>query len=124
SASASGGFFMSVVNVDRLLIGKINERYTTVLEGLRTTLAAGKALGDALIEAKQQKGFKSDKHLFAWVKAHTNCKVGDTTLANYKRTAEEWADLSDTLGEKELMEYTFAEVVKMCRKHKRTVMTP
>jgi hypothetical protein len=104
--------------VNEFVVEKLNRAYQAVLDGMRTSLLAGKAYGEALLDAEKQIGC-NDTELFAWVRKNTSCKLGATTLANYMRLAKNWAKLEQRLGAESLQNKTLVEALFLCRKHKR-----
>ncbi len=96
----------------------LNQAYQAVLGGLRTSLLAAKAYGEALLAAQQELG-SNDTQLYAFVRERTSCKLGDTTLANYKRLAENWSSLDKHLAAESLQNKTLVAALSLCKKHKR-----
>lgn len=103
---------------DPKLAEKLNQAYQGVLQGLRTSILAGKSYGEALLAAQKELGC-NDGELYAWVRKNTDCKLGDTSLSGYRRLAENWPGLVGNLGEESLHKKTLVEVLALCRKHKR-----
>lgn len=97
---------------------KLNQAYQAVLQGLRTSLVAGKEYGEALLDAQEQLGC-NDTVLYKFVRQQTTCKLGDTTLANYKRLAQNWPRLEKHLGAENLQNKTLVAALSFCKKHKR-----